>query len=174
MCGCNTMYAEHFCALWCAHTLMSCYWRISECLHQVFTNYRNSYSYVCLRNCTTPTYMYMYLCVCICTCMCIHVYIHVYVRTHVCMGLFMCALACMYVWAYFTVNRLHGLRLTLDHSQWVSVWVHHALTKIKALNHKPETISLEILSGCAYLWARSSESICRDGPISRWWLQSMY
>ena len=24
------------------------------------------------------------------------------------------------------------------------------------------------------LWARGSEPICRDGPISRWWLQSMY
>ena len=26
----------------------------------------------------------------------------------------------------------------------------------------------------ALLWARSSEPICRDGPISRWRLQSMY
>ena len=43
-------------------------------------------------------------------------------------------------------------------------------TKIEARTRQ----NLVLVCMCVLLWARGSEPICRDDPISRWRLQSMY
>ena len=52
--------------------------------------------------------------------------------------------------------------LSSQHGDWVYMYVLY--------------FYIDIFDFCysTVLWAHGSEPICRDGPISRWWLQSMY